>query len=389
MRKRVLLRGPFLTNSGYGVHSRQVARWAISRPDWDVKCQVLPWGITPWLLDRDDESGLIGKIMDRTAVESLDRFDLSIQVQLPDEWDAGLAKKNIGVTAGVETDICNPSWIDKCNQMSCVVVPSLHTKETLVRTGGDKLRTPVLVIPESYHDEMAEESGSLSVDFSTSFNFLVFGQITGNNPENDRKNLFYTLKWMFDEFRDNDDVGIVLKTNSGKMTKIDRALTEKVVRKIVAEARTGPYPRVHFLHGKMTNSEVSGLMKHPKIKSMVSLTRGEGYGLPLLEAAASGLPIIATGWSGYNDFLKSGDYIQVDYKLAPIHKTRIDGKIFIEGAQWAHPDEIDAKKRMRKFYQSSKMPTKRAKETAKRICKDFSFSAISRLYDEAFLTLNF
>lgn len=381
--KNVLLRGPFLTNSGYGVHARQIARWAISKKDWNVKVQTLPWGITPWLIDRNLEDGLIGQIMDRTGINPNSRFDLSIQVQLPNEWDERLATKNVGVTAAVETDRCNPAWIDKCNKMSMVVVPSKHAKLNLENTGGTGLRTPVIVVPESFHDEVAQEVPVLDIEFSTKFNFLVFGQLTGNNPENDRKNLFYTLKWMFEEFKDDKDVGIVLKTNSGRTTKIDRLVTERVVKQLVKEARKTDFPRLHFVHGKMTNTEIAGLMRHPSVKALVSLTRGEGYGLPILEASAAGLPVIATGWSGYTDFLRDGDYISVDYSVAPIHKSRIDNGIFMEGARWAHPDEKDAKKKLRRFYQKSVMPQHRAQEVAKRIRQDLSFEAVSALYDTA------
>jgi hypothetical protein len=378
--KKVLLRGPFLTNSGYGVHARQVARWALSKPGWSVKVQALPWGITPWILDRNDESGLIGSIMDRTGISQGEQFDLSIQVQLPGEWDPSLAKKNIGVTAAVETDVCNPTWIESCNRMTAVVVPSSHTRSTLERTAGSSLRSPIIVIPEAYHDELAVDESSLELNLSTSFNFLIFGQLTGNNPENDRKNLFYTLKWIFEEFKDEKDVGIILKTNSGKTTKIDRLVTERFCRQIIHEARPGPYPKVHLLHGKMCNTEVAGLMRHPSVKALVALTRGEGYGLPILEAAACGLPVIATGWSGHTDFL-GDDFISVEYSLDPIHKTRVDGKIFIEGSKWANPSEQDAKKKLRKFYQKSTMPRHKATTLMGRIRRDLSFTAVSSLYD--------
>lgn len=383
--KRVLLRGPFLTNSGYGVHARQIARWALSKSDWDVKVQALSWGITSWLIDSNGENGLIGKIMERTfSTANMPIFDISFQVQLPNEWDPRLARVNIGVTAAVETDRCNPEWIMSCNQMTAVVVPSHYTKSVLESTG--KITVPIFVIPESYYDELTEEtSQQFSYEFSTKFNFLVFGQLTGNNPENDRKNLFYTLKWMFEEFKDDKDVGVILKTNSGRQTKIDRLMTEKFVKQLVKEVRKSPYPKVHLLHGKMDNREISSLMRDSTVKALVSLTRGEGYGLPTLEAAASGVPVIATNWSGHLDFLKS-DFIAVDYTLGEIHSSRVDNKIFMKGTKWANPSESDAKKKLRKFYEKSTMPRHKAQEAAKRIRQDYSFSSICKIYDEKLAT---
>jgi len=379
---RVLLRGPFLTNSGYGVHSRQVARWALSKPDWDVRVQTLNWGITPWIIDKNDENGLIGEIMNRTvSIEGEPQFDLSIQVQLPNEWDPRLAKKNIGITAGVETDRCNPLWIDACNRMTAVVVPSNHTKNTILNSG--MMRVPIHVIPESFYDELLLDNvDEFSHKFSTDFNFLVFGQITGTNPENDRKNLFYTLKWLFEEFKNDPNVGVILKTNSGKHTKIDSLMTEKLVKQLVSEARRSPFPKIHLMHGKMSNREMLSLMKNQTVKSLVTLTRGEGYGLPILEAAASGLPIIATGWSGHTDFLDPNAYIPVEYSINEIHKSRVDGKIFIAGSKWASPLEADAKKKLRKFYEKPSMPRHRAAEMSKRIKREYNFESICKIYDK-------
>ena len=382
--KRVLLRGPFLTSSGYGVHSRQIARWALTKKNWNVSFQTLHWGVTPWILD--DKDTLIKKIMEKTiTLQGQPVFDLSIQIQLPNEWDPKLAHENIGVTAAVETDMCNPSWIMSCNAMSCVVVPSRHTCSTITNTASVKniqLTTNVVVIPESFYDEILDSSiVPLNHDFSTKFNFLVFGQLTGKNPENDRKNLFYTLKWMFEEFRSDDDVGIILKTNSGKNTKIDKMVTNRVLSQIIKESRPTKNPRVHFLHGKMKNREMVSLMKHETVRALATFTRGEGYGLPILEAAAVGLPVIATGWSGHTDFLGS-NYTSVEYDLGEIHKTRVDEKIFLSGAKWAHPHEKDAKKKMRKFYQKPSMFKHRAQKLSKSIRQNYSFDSVSNIYDQ-------
>lgn len=378
--KTVVLRGPTLTQSGYGVHARQIARWLLQRPDFDVKFMTLPWGDTPWLLDTDLHDGLVGEIMKRTVPPTF-KADISFQLQLPNEWDPTIAPVNIGITAGVETDRCNPEWVTACNRMSAIVVPSQHSKASLTASGA--VTKPLFVIPEAYCDAIRSESLPTLPDFSTPFNFLIFGQLTGNNPENDRKNIFYTIKWLTEVFKNDPDVGIVLKTNVGKNSRIDRNLTTGLITAVANDSRKGgPGPKVHLLHGDMNDAEVAALYKHPKVKALVSLTRGEGYGLPILEAAASGLPVIATGWSGHLDFLRHGKFVSVYYQLANVHQSRIDGKIFVPGARWAAPSEEDFKKRVLKFRQSHTTPKQWATELQSVILDKYSLTSITKMYDD-------
>ena len=201
--KRVVVRGPALTQSGYGVHCRQVVRWLLTKSNIDLKFQVLPWGDTPWLLDTKLYDGLIEKIAKNTidiVVKPHEKYDVSFQLQLPNEWDPTIAKFNVGMTAAVETDICNPAWIDNCNKMDLIIVPSSHAASTL--TKHQNLQKPVVVVPESFCDEILSPDDRLPTlpEFSTNFNFLLFGQITGDNPHNDRKNMFFTIKWLCEAF---------------------------------------------------------------------------------------------------------------------------------------------------------------------------------------------
>jgi len=379
--KTVLLRGPSLTQSGYGVHCRQLARWLLSRHDLDVKFGTLPWGDCPWMLDSNLHGGLVGEIMKRTVPHDT-KADVTIQLQLPNEWDTSLAHINIGITAGVETDRCSPEWVTACNKMTAIVVPSQHTKACLTNTGA--VTRPLYVIPEAYSTAISEPPIDLTLDFDTPFNFLVFGQLTGNNPENDRKNIFYTIKWLCEAFKDDPEVGIILKTNTGRNSLIDRNMTRNLLTGVINESRRGSKsPKAYLLHGDMTDGEVAALYKHPKVKALVTLTRGEGYGLPILEAAASGLPVIATGWSGHLDFMKHGKYVSIYYQLADVHPSRVDGKIFVKGSRWANASEEDFKKRVTKFKQSPMIPKQWATELAPVLLEKYNLDAVCKQYDAA------
>ncbi len=376
--KRVLLRGPALTQSGYGVHCRQVARWLLSKKNIDLSVQALPWGITPWHLNTDDKLTL--DIMQRCRpVEP--SYDVTFQVQLPNEWDASLGRYNVGITAGVETDRCNPAWIPACSAMNRVIVPSSHTMSSFQHYGKiDNMS----IIPESFPDSLLSPTNEVLFDLDTDFNLLVFGQITGNNPENDRKNIYHTVRMLCDVFADNSNVGIVIKTNSGKSTKIDRHVTRNMLGQLINQVRRGPYPKFHFLHGTLSDSEITSLYTHPKINALVTLTRGEGFGLPILEAAASGLPVIATNWSAYLDFMNKGKFISIDYSLGKIHPSRCDPNIFMADAQWAMPVEDDFKDKIKKFYKKHDKPQEWAQELSTVIKEEYSFEAIASAYDSNF-----
>ena len=328
------------------------------------------------------DGGFVGQIMERTVDPTGRTYDMTVQLQLPNEWDTSFSKTNIGITAGVETDKCNPEWIHACNKMTTVIVPSNHARNSFVSTG--ELKVPVRVIPEAYNESITKEVKTKvdELDLSTDFNVLLFGQITGNNPENDRKNIFYTIKWLCEAFKNDEDFGVVIKTNAGRNTNIDKKLVTQTLQGVLREVRKDGTPKVYLLHGDMSDEEVASLYRHPKIKGLVALTRGEGYGLPILEAAASGLPVIATGWSGHTDFLSHGKYIDVSYKLDPVHSSRIDGKIFIQGSRWATPNEEDFKKRITKFRNSSSIPKEWAQQLKTKILEKYSIESIVKLYNE-------
>lgn len=388
--KSVLFRAPTLTQSGYGVHSRMLARYLLERSDIDVTFQLLEWGNTPWFIDPQACDGLVGKILDRAKpMAKNQRFDVAVQLQLPDEWDTSLASTNIGVTAGIETDRCNHEWVVKANSLSALIVPSTHALASFTNTAPLTVRTHV--VPESFPDSLKEDSAQLhtpkhitSIELDKPFNFLVFGQLTGNNPHNDRKNVFNTIRWLNEVFKDDKDVGVVLKTNSGRNTLIDRNVTKNTLSQVINETRKGKHPAFKLIHGDVPDDEITSLYRHPNVKALISLTRGEGFGLPTLEAAAAGLPVIATGWSGHTDFMGLGKYIRVDYTLKEVHPSRIDGRIFVKGTRWAEVNEDDFKHKVKKFKDSPSIPREWATELSKTLQERYAFQSTVKQYDKAF-----
>jgi len=381
--KQVVIRGPLLTASGYGEHARQVFKWVASMQDMHIKTQLTPWGNTTWYINPDYLNGLVGQIMSCSGPLERVGSDLSFQIQLPNEWDPMLARFNVGVTAAVETDTCHPAWIEACNKMDLIIVPSNHTRQTLYNSGN--LTVPVEVVPEAYFDECAKESvPEIDLNVRTNFNFLMVGTLTGDNPYNDRKNTYQTVKWFCETFKGNEDVGLIIKASSGRATTLDRVLTKRAFKQLLSEVRTGEYPRVNLLHGLMSGDEMTALYRDKTIKCFIGLTRGEGYGLPILEASVHGIPVIATNWSGHLDFMNKGRFIGVSYSLKEIHETRVDGGIFIKGSKWAEPSEENFKHRLKTFYKKPEIPARWASDLSKELRETHGIESIKRAYGKVY-----
>ena len=379
---KILLRAPLLTNSGYGVHSRQVFKWLRSKPGIQLDVECLNWGATPWLINTSYEDGIIGEIMSRSK-KLQPPYDITFQLQLPDEWDTNLGKINVGMSAVVETDKCNPAWLTECNKMDMIIVPSKFTKSVIKNTGI--VTTPIKVVPECFNENIFHKSEN-NMSLSTDFNFLMISQLNSSNPDDDRKNIFNSLKWFCEEFKNDKDVGLVLKTNMGKGTTIDKKLTQKMFKSMLDHIGKKQFPKIYLVHGNMTKKEMSIFYNNDKIKCYATATRGEGFGLPIIDAAATGMPVIATNWSAHTEYLQD-KFLKVDYTLTQIRKEKVDQRIFLEGFQWACPNEHNFKKKLRQAYEDFNTVKEQAKDLQISILENYSYESIKIQYDKIYKDL--
>jgi glycosyltransferase involved in cell wall biosynthesis len=358
MKKSILLKGPLLTRSGYGEQARFALRALKSRQDlFDIFIQPINWGATSWMIENNEERDWIDQTIEKTIgyIQQGGKFDMSVQVTIPLEWE-NLATKNIGYTAGIETTQASHVWIEKGNHMHNIIVVSSHSKQTYADIHYDAMNTqtnePVelkLTVPVSvanYPVKNYENIEELDLPLDYDFNFLAVAQF---GP---RKNLHNTIKWFVEEFY-NDEVGLIVKSNIAKNCLMDRRRLSTDLQRMMQ-----PYSdkkcKVYLIHGDMTDAEIHSLYAHSKVKAFLALPHGEGFGLPIFEAAYSGIPVVATGWSGQLDFLvdETGmeQFYNVAFDLNPVQDNVVWENVIIKDSRWAFPREQSAKQKMRLCY---------------------------------------
>ena len=369
---RILLEAPILTQSGYGEHSRLVFRSIKENPEAEIFINPLDWGKTGWISSFEKERQEIENSIKKFQIEVEKAkkagtnmfFDFQIHVGIPNEFEKR-ADYSICVTAGIETDRVSPKWLIKTHQgIDKIIVPSEHSKTIFEKTSYEAVneeegtRTvldcycPVEVVP---YPVKTLEPKHLDFELETKFNFLSVALM---GP---RKNLENMVSWFIQEFRD-ENVGLVLKTGHVNGSKIDRHIARRSFKSIVNNKKhKGAKCKVYLLHGDLTESEIHSLYKREDIHAYISATHGEGYGLPIFEAAYSGMPVIATDWSGHLDFLigkvKKGSkfktkklFAKVDFEMKELEDNQTWKDILEPGSCWANPTKLSFRRQLRNMY---------------------------------------
>ena len=388
MKKKILVRGPVLSQSGYGEQARFALRALKSREDlFEVFILPVNWGNTGWIWEEtefrewmDEKITLTQVLLQRKQLHA----DMSLKITIPNEFET-IAPVNIGFTAGIETNRCSPQWLSKCNEMDKVLVVSNHAKNSIVNTTAPvqdpstgethpyRVEAPVEVVWENTPRANPEPIDNLILKHD--FNFLSVSQISP------RKNFENMVKWFVEEFIDQE-VGLVLKTNLASNSLIDWDYLQKRVSNILSNYKDRKCS-VYLLHGDLSSGQMTWLYQHEKIKGMVNISHGEGFGLPLFEAAREAVPITTVGWSGQLDFLHHDgkDYFnKVDYTLRPVQQSAIWPGVIEKDSMWAYADQGSYKMALRKAYKNYDKMKKVSIELQKHNEDKFSDEELFKLF---------
>jgi glycosyltransferase involved in cell wall biosynthesis len=392
MKPTLVFQAPVATRSGYGDHARDLLHSLYKLDKFNIKVISTRWGQTPMdALNYDNE--FHKWIIENITPQITEKPDIYIQVTVPNEFQP-LGFYNIGITAAIETTHCALDWVHGCNRMDLIIVPSEHSKDSLVKTiyneqdkrtgqliGQHKITKPVEVLFEGFNenfgsDEVAyvEQLDQIKEDFA----FLFVGHWLRGDLGEDRKNVGMMIKTFATAFKkENVKPALVLKTSSAGFSIIDRENTIKKIREVLGkDYKSVP---IYLLHGDLTEVEMNGLYEHPKVKAMLNFTKGEGFGRPLLEFSLTGKPVIVSNWSGHLDFLKEGAVL-LEGELKNVHESAAD-QFLLKESQWFNVNVSKALPVIKDVYKNYDKYKVASSKLGKQNKQNFSLSKMTELFD--------
>ena len=392
----LVFQGPVFTRSGYGDHSRDLLKSLKTMDRYDIKIVPLRWGNTPQ--NQLDPSTEFGRwMMERVITQITQKPDVFMQVSVANEFQP-IGHYNIGVTAGVETTIVPKDFIDGVNRMDLTLVPSKFTKDVLVGTvyqqkdknsgnivGEFKTTKPVEVLFEGVDVEIflnpTKDVDVLS-EIKTDFNFLTVGHWLKGNLGQDRKDIGMVIKTfatVFQNLPKEKQPGLIIKTSSAGFSVMDRESMRERIEEIT-KTFGDTCPPIYLIHGDLSETEMASLYHHPKVKAMVSFTKGEGYGRPLAEFTLSGKPILVSGWSGHVDFLPTEHSVLLEGALTNVDESAADTFILKE-AQWFSVNYSKAAGLMYDVFNNYKVYTEKSKGLVKNTLNRFTLEKMNEVFD--------
>ncbi len=397
----IVVSAPADTYSGYGARSRDLIKALINLDKYDVKILSQRWGNTRFGYLKDHgETEISSRIVKNVSSKP----DIWMQITVPNEFQP-MGKYNIGVTAGIETTICHGNWIEGCNRMNLVLTSSKHSKDVFEKTvfekinnqtkqkeGDLKLTTPVEILLEGADltkyfptkvDSNVELVKSLN-QIKETFCYLSVGHWMQGNFGEDRKNIAYLIKAFTETFKNKlKKPALIIKTQKVGSSIMDQ---ENVLKQIdlIRRDTKGTLPNIYLLHGEVSDNDMNQLYNHPKVKAMVSFTKGEGFGRPLLEFSLTGKPIIASGWSGHVDFLDKNRAVLIGGKLENVHESAAQKEMILVESKWFKPEDGQVGHSLREVYKKYKTYLPPAKSLANKNRKEFSFEAMELILKELF-----
>jgi len=272
-----------------------------------------------------------------------------------------------------ETDRIAPDWVEACNRMDEVWVPSRFNVETFANSGVE--RSKLVVIPGAVDSNFFDPSrhSAYPLPNKARFNFLSIFEWSS------RKGWDVLLAAYLREFSATDDVCLWLRTYL--FSKPDGDPTEEIRRRIsdfTASLGLGDkaLPRIELIAEQVPSDQLPGL--YLACDCYVAPSRGEGWGRPQHEAMLMERPVIATNWSANTEFMSADNSYLLDYEL--VEARGLEPELWhYKGHRWANPSESHLRSLMRRVYTHPEEARAKGQTARRHLARHYSREAVADL----------
>lgn len=335
----ILFLGPYRSSSGWGKAAQEYLQALLltgnniaSKPVY--MCNALEKEIHPTLLETENKT--------------LDKPDVIIQNVLPDllEWHEGY---NIGIFDTETWNLKNSIWIDKINLMDEVWVDSLTEADNLKNSGVTCKITPMPVPVNTKNIDKYLSVDKLAInEAECKYIFYFIGE------HNDRKNIMAFVQAFHREFAPEENVGILIKTNSPQLKdeinhfkKTSRTRRNYIPEFIIAD--TIPEKDIYSIH--------------QTCHCFVLTSRGESQCRPIADALYFGNDVICPTWIFADSVFHSDDAVtnEVATNQVPIYTdTPPLPHIYTGKETWHEVDILCLEEAMRDIFTKHSIKTNSA-----------------------------
>jgi glycosyltransferase involved in cell wall biosynthesis len=395
MKPSFVISCPIDTYSGYGARSRDLVKAIIETNKYDVKILPQRWGNTSWGFIEDHLEWNFLKEFILTTPQLPTKPEIWAQITIPNEFQP-VGKYNIGITAGMETTAVKGEWIEGCNRMNLVITSSEFAKKTFELMdyeiknqqhqlqGRLKLTTPIEVLFEGANTNIYKVSDTpclLDIQIKEDFAYLFVGHWMQGEFGEDRKNVGLLVKAFYETFKNKTKKpALILKASGGVSSYMDRDELLKKIEIIKKTVVANSLPNIYLLHGEFTDEEMNELYNHSKVKAMVSLTKGEGFGRPLLEFSLVKKPIMTTNWSAHTEFLSKEFTTLMNGELKNLHPSVLNDW-FVKEAQWFNVNPMEVNHYLKDIFENYKKYQNNANRQAYKSKTEFSWDRMKEKLD--------
>jgi len=348
---------PISDPSGYSYVARWLLRELLKANVEIAFKEMYQWN--PGLSSEKYGTNDIIRKLKRKAFESAPKISLV----LPDQFSREEGMYNIGYSM-FETDRISDVWAFMCNRMDECWVPTVFNYNTFRKSGVEKSK--LRVMPFGVDVDLFSPKVEPLKLLETEDRFVFFSDFQWSI----RKGWDVLLKAYYEEFSRDEDVCLVLKVYEA--IPGDPRSEAVILRDVKSIKRrfNKALPKVLWFRHMLSDAMMPSLYK--AADCFVSTTRGEGWGLGLIQAMSMELPSIVTGWSAHTDYANESNAYMIDYEMIETHASMLWHPSY-KNAFYADPSIEHTRSLMRQVYENYEEAKAKGIQARKDIKKNYTW----------------